>query len=203
MSLDEAQARALLDELAPPDAEWRRHCLQVAKLTGILTTALDDAGTALDPDRLQAQALLHDIGRARTHGPFHGWTGYLILRALGHADAGRGCLTHWLKGRHPDELLTTPLFRRGIVDQAYAALEPEGWSLGDSVLSIADSSVQHTTIVSVHSRHRDLIDRYGDSHWLRRAEELAHAHAAEVGAALGFPVEELLAPLYGDRRDDG
>ena len=197
------EARALLDRHAPPDAGWKRHCLQVAKVADRMSTALVEAGRPVDRDALHAQALLHDVGRARTHGPFHGWTGFVLLRAQGFPRAGRGCLTHWLKGREPDEVLASPLFRPGIVAQAYAALGPEGWTLSDSVLSIADSSVRHTTIVSVRSRHRDLLERYGDSTWLRRAEELAHGHAAEVGAALGFPVEELLAPLYGDRRDDG
>jgi len=195
--------RALLDRHAPPDAAWKRHCLQVAKVTDRLCDALTAAGGEIDADALHVQALLHDVGRARTHGPFHGWTGFVLLRSEGVAEAGRGCLTHWLKGRDPEEVLEAPPFRPHIIDQAYAALGgPEGWTLGDSVLSVADSSVRHTTIVSVRSRHHDLLERYGDSRWLRRAEELAHRHADEVAAALGFPVEELLKPLYGDRLDD-
>lgn len=203
MTRDRAHGRALLDRHAPADAAWKRHCLQVAKVTDRISDALSEAGAAVDPDGLHVQALLHDVGRARTHGPFHGWTGYVLLRAEGVPEAGRGCLTHWLKGRDPEEVLEAPPFREHIVAQAYEALGgPEGWTLSDSVLSVADSSVRHTTIVSVRSRHRDLIERYGDSRWLRRAEELAHRHADDVAAALGFPVEELIAPLYGDRLDD-
>ena len=202
MSADRAHGRALLERYAPPDAAWKRHCLQVAKVCDRLTAALHDADCAIDADTLHVQALLHDIGRARTHGPFHGWTGFVLLRAKGLPDAGRGCLSHWLKGRDPEEVLAAPVFRPHIVTQAYAALGgPGGWTLADSVLSVADSSVQHTTIVSVRSRHRDLIARYGDSRWLQRAEELAHQHADQVAAALGFPVEQLLEPLYGDRLD--
>lgn len=201
MTLARNEARELLEEHAPHGENWPLHCRQVARVAERISAALRGAGAALDLDRTWVRALLHDIGRSRTHGPFHGWTGFVLLRSLGHPDDGRGCLTHWLKGRTPAEVAASPVFRGPVVERAFAALDPPGWTLEDSVLSLADSGVKHSTVVAWRERHADLIERYGDSHWLRRAGELADEHAAEVSSALGFPVEEILTPLHGDRID--
>lgn len=191
-------AREILSAHTRPGEAWPLHCLQVARVTLALGDALANAGVIMDLDDLESQALLHDLGRSRTHGPFHGWTGFLILRSLGHARAGRGCLTHWLKGRSSEEVLRAARFRPAFVARLYEALEPPGWTLADSVLSVADSSVRHSTVVPFDERHDDLERRYGPSPWIRRARELTAQHATEVAARLGHPLEPVLAPLYGD-----
>lgn len=201
MALGPADADLLLTELAPAEQAWPHHCRQVAKVARVLGESLLQAGHHLDLDLLITQALLHDVGRAKTHGPLHGWTGFVMLRELGHPESGRGCLTHWLKGRSLDEVRESPAWKPSLAERAFAALDPTGWQLLDSVLSFADSSVQHTTIVPINERHQDLLDRYGDSRWLRRAAELGEQHGAEIAAALGFPVERLLTPLFGDSAD--
>ncbi len=190
------EARRLLRRLAPPDERWPRHCLQVARVARRLGEALRAAGVELDLDLLESQALLHDVGRARTHGPLHGWTGWVLLRSMGHAPEGRGCLTHWLKGRSPEEVVAAG-FRPHVVAQAFAALEPVPWDLADSALSVADSSVRHDVVVPMAERHADLLERYGDSDWLRRHAELGAAHAAAIEEVVGVPLDELLAPLHG------
>jgi hypothetical protein len=201
MPLSPADAELLLTEWSPPEGLWPLHSRQVARVADLIAAALAEAGTTLERPSLVAQALLHDVGRAKTHGPLHGWTGYVMLRERGHADAGRGCLTHWLKGRSFEEVRDATTWEPSLAEKAFAALEPHPWDLLDTVLSFADSSVQHTTIVPFQDRHQDLLDRYGDSTWLRRATELATAHGAEIDAALGFPVETLLSPLFGDSTD--
>lgn len=195
-----AAAQAFLDRHAPPGESWPLHCRQVAKVARKVGEELAARGARVDPDLLEVQALLHDIGRSLTHGPLHGWTGFVLARAHGHALEGRGCLAHWLKGRAPEELRGGRL-TDAFIGRAFAVFEQDPWCLADSVVSLADSCVQHTTIVSLEARHADLLRRYGDSLWMRRAAELAGQHAAEVSAALGSPVEELLAPLHGDRLD--
>ncbi len=191
-------ARELLDATAPDGELWPLHCRQVARVSLTLGRALRERGADVDLRRLETEALLHDIGRSRTHGPYHGWSGFVMLRARGHGAAGRGCLTHWLKGRSGEELLRHGRFRPRFVERVVAAASPEDWDLADSVLSVADSSVRHTTVVSFDDRFADLYDRYGESAWMRRGHELTTAHAAHISEALGRPAEEVLAPLHGD-----
>ncbi len=196
--LDFSQAQALLRQHANPKDAWVGHCHQVAKVARCLGTALLQAGADFDLDLLEVRALLHDIGRSKTHGPLHGWSGFCLLQAAGHAAEGRGCLTHWLKGRSLEEVAANEHWQPSLAHKAFAALDPPQWELADSVLSVADSSVQHTTIVPMAQRHQDLLARYGSSPWLQRAAELAESHAAELEECLGFPLDQLLHPLFGD-----
>jgi len=203
MLLAPADAEQLLVELAPPHEAWPHHCRQVAKVSQVIGTAIlaKSSAPALDLEHLISQALVHDIGRAKTHGPLHGWTGFVMLRSRGFAATGRGCITHWLKGRPREEVLKSARWSTAVTEAAFEVLDEQPWQLLDSVLSYADSSVQHTTIVPMAARHQDLLERYGESTWLRRATELAEQHGAEITAALGFPVETLLSPLFGDSAD--
>lgn len=188
-------ARCLLLDRASPTEAWVEHCHQVAKVAHHVGAALQRAGAEFDLELLEVRALLHDIGRSKTHGALHGWSGYCLLKGEGFAAEGRGCLTHWLKGRSHIEVAESDLWEPSLADRAFEALGPH-WDLADSVLSVADSSVQHTTIVPMAARHRDLDQRYGKSPWLTRAAELAESQAAEISDALGFSLDDLLAPLY-------
>jgi len=188
-------ARVLLLQFASPREDWVEHCHQVAKVAHHIGAALQQTGSEFDLELLEVRSLLHDIGRAKTHGPLHGWSGYCLLKGEGYASAGRGCLTHWLKGRSHAEVAESQLWEPSLADSAFQALGPD-WDLADSVLSVADSSVQHTKIVPMAVRHADLDARYGKSVWLTRAQELAESQAAEISDALGFPLDDLLAPLY-------
>lgn len=189
------EARAYLASRARPEEGWVRHSRQVARVAVALGRALAAAGRPVDLPALEVQALLHDVGRSLAHSPLHGWAGYVLLRRDGAPQDGRGCLVHWLKGREPAEVAATTSLPRAFLDRVYAALDPREWRLEDSVLSVADSCVRHDQVVGVDERHGDLIRRYGDSVWLRRAWELARAQAADLEAAVGRPLDEVLAPL--------
>lgn len=193
------QAEQTLLEHSPPGELWPLHCRQVAKVAARVAKELEKRGCQVSADEVEAQALVHDIGRSKTHGPMHGWSGFTLLRALGQEETGRGCITHWLKGRAPEDLLASNHFSPAFVKRIFAALNPPEWCLGDSVLSFADSCVMHTTIVSLAERHEDLLVRYGDSPWMNQARTLAEAHENELSLALDFPVEDLVSPLHGDK----
>ena len=220
-----AEAAEILDALAPEDAVWPSHCRQVARVARGLADALVVQGADLDqvldpwwgdesapvvesraahepltPENLETWALVHDIGRAIDHGPLHGWIGYRILADQGHASSARGCLTHWLKGRSSDELREAKI-DEDLIAQIAAALHPLHWRLADSVMSFADSSVAGRNIVSLATRHADLRDRYGDSVWMDRHEELGNRAADHVSAALGQSVDAWMAPLYDSEPD--
>lgn len=194
MDLD--TAHQLLDDVDTKGESWPQHCRQVARVARRIADALHAAGAEIDTGLCERQGLLHDIGRSKTHGPLHGWSGFTMLRNAGHPDEARGCLSHWTKGRKRDELEVVPLWKSDFIDRVFENFTTQPWMLSDSVISVADSSVCHTTIVSIETRHQDLLDRYGDSIWMRRAAELAHIHAAELSAILKSPVAELIEPLY-------
>lgn len=201
MTLSPAQAEALLAAHEVPGEAWGDHCRQVAKVARRLGEGLMARGLCGTEELalLEVQALLHDIGRSRTHGPLHGWSGFTLLRARGAEVEARGCLSHWLKGRALEEIQVSRLWTRDFARRAWLSLHPPPWTLLDSALSVADSSVQHTTIVPMAERHQDLHERYGRSPWLERAAELAELQAEDLGAALGCPVQGWLEPLFGDR----
>lgn len=215
-----ADAAEILDTLAPEDAVWPAHCRQVARVARGLADALVAQGADLDqvldpwwgdesaptvesraahqpltPEILETWALVHDVGRAIDHGPLHGWIGYRILADKGHASSARGCLTHWLKGRSSNELREAKV-DEDLIAQIAAALHPLQWRLADSVISFADSSAAGRNIVPLATRHADLRERYGDSDWMDRHEELGNRAADHVSAALGQSVDAWMAPLY-------
>ena len=60
----------------------------------------------------------------------------MLVRAHGFPREGRGCLTHWLKGRAPHELAGAGRLTPGFIERAFAAFESEPWSLADSIVSV-------------------------------------------------------------------
>jgi len=195
--MNTSEANDLLNGVDEDGESWPQHCRQVARVSRCLADALNNCGADIDAELCERQGLLHDIGRSKTHGPLHGWTGFTMLRGLGHAPEARGCLAHWTKGRRQEELDVVQMWKPSFVARVYEVFEQRPWDIYDSVVSAADSSVRHTEIVSIEARHQDLFDRYGDSIWMRRAAELAHIHATELGDILKSPVAELISPLYG------
>ncbi|MDP6964173.1 MAG: HDIG domain-containing protein, partial [Planctomycetota bacterium] len=190
-------AHDILDAADKGSESWPQHCRQVARVARHLASELNQSGMDIDVGLCERQGLLHDIGRSKTHGPLHGWSGFVMLRAKGYPDEARACLAHWTKGRTREELAAVPLWKPKFVDRVFDIFEAQAWDIYDSIVSVADSSVCHTTIVSVEKRHQDLLDRYGDSIWMRRAAELAHIHCEELSAILKSPVAVTLSQLYG------
>src|SRR5512140_1863383 len=82
---------------------WIRHCMAVSRLAAryadIFSVKYD-----LDKCFLKTAALLHDIGRYKTHDPIlHGLEGYRLLTGLGHHREAFVCASHILCGLEKDE----------------------------------------------------------------------------------------------------
>ncbi|MFQ5711954.1 MAG: TIGR00295 family protein [Candidatus Geothermarchaeales archaeon] len=60
-----------------------RHTIAVYGVACWLASRLYVKGVNVDFDLLQTASLLHDIGRAKTHGVEHGYVGAQILREMG------------------------------------------------------------------------------------------------------------------------
>ena len=117
--MDVAAAHDILNHVDTHGESWPQHCRQVARVASRLATALNENGAELDAGLCERQALLHDIGRSKTHGPLHGWSGFTILRGMGHPAEARGCLAHWTKGRGRKELEVVPIWKPSFVVRVF------------------------------------------------------------------------------------
>jgi len=59
------------------------HCVDVARIAGRIARGFREKGVEVDLALVEAGALLHDLGRARTHSIRHGAVGGEIARELG------------------------------------------------------------------------------------------------------------------------
>jgi len=73
---------AMLDEERVPD-KVKEHILAVAGLAMKIGERMKEAGVDVDLAVIEAGALLHDIGRARTHGMRHALEGTYVLAEKG------------------------------------------------------------------------------------------------------------------------
>ncbi len=131
----------LLDDWGVP-AHIRRHSRRVAEVARVLGGWLRRyGGQSLDPDLLEAAAVLHDVAKARCLGSLqdHAKEGAKILRGSGYAPVAE------LVGQHVELWGIRP---DGRVDEA-------------EVLNYSDKRVRHEEVVSLAERFEDLLERYG------------------------------------------
>jgi putative nucleotidyltransferase with HDIG domain len=137
---DPVSCRRLLDRHRVPD-HIRRHSSQVARVARRLAEALRLRGEPIDPDRVEAAALLHDIAKAECLDSFrdHAREGGDLLRSLGFPELGA------LVEKHVD----------------LGAWDPEGPVTEAELLNYSDKRVRHEEVVSLDERFDDLMERYG------------------------------------------
>jgi uncharacterized protein (TIGR00295 family) len=79
---DRAQALKIMEK-AGCDPKVIRHCKAVAKFAAIITERFKEQGVKVDGDLVQAGALLHDLGRSKSHSIDHAVVGASLARELG------------------------------------------------------------------------------------------------------------------------
>jgi uncharacterized protein len=188
-------ASKFLGRLAPGEPAFVQHSRVVADVAERIARALAEGRQGIDIERIRVNALLHDLGRARTHGNYHGWVGYAMLRHRGLAHAGRGCVTHWLRGLDYEQILTLSSIRPRFLRRVFEELDLPALAIEDHVVSVADFSVAHTAIVSLEEREADLVQRYGDSRWLRRNAAVAREHRDLLERAMGRPLTDVVPEI--------
>jgi len=137
-----AECLELLQRFDMPD-HIRRHSLLVTEVALFLTRRLNGNSCRLDPELIEAAALLHDIGK------FHS-----LQTGENHAVLGAKMLD-------------------GIVNPAIAGIVGDHISLDASqvagpiteslLVNYSDKRVRHDQVVSVEERYQDLIARYAKS----------------------------------------
>ena len=198
MKLTVERARDLVRESDSPGARWPTHSEKVAEVALQLARAGQDCGLGVDVDFVEAAALVHDIGRARSQHPsLHGLEGYLMLVNRGYAKAARVCLTHVLKGRTLEEAVA-----EGLLAQSYiVGICPDDlsvMSVEEQIVATADAIVIDVRVVPLHVRYAASKAKYAGSAWMSGNENRAYKMAANLetlfGQTLSTVVVELTSP---------
>jgi len=143
----------MLEEAGCPP-EVIRHCQRVAHLALRIARACREAGLDVDLDLVEVGALLHDIGRARTHSIGHVFIGAEMVREAGFPEeVVRAVLTHAC-GVRPEVAE-----RFGWPRDDYAPRRLE-----EKIIAYADKLVEGRGILSFEEALGKLVERLGPGH---------------------------------------
>jgi len=154
------KALAMLEE-AGCDERVIAHCKAVCQAAVDVAGRVAAAGREVDLDFIESAALLHDIGRARSHGMDHGLTGAEILSE--HPRFARVCERHLGAGFTAKEAESFGLPARDML--------PE--TLEEKIIAYADNCVEGDKILSWEEGSKRIAERLKDDGAVQRMEALA------------------------------
>ncbi|WP_371805762.1 HD domain-containing protein [Candidatus Lokiarchaeum ossiferum] len=122
---------------------------------------------SVDIELIKIGAIMHDIGRCKTHGMQHGPVGGDIIRSLGLSEKlARIAERHSMAGITPQEA--------EMFDLPDRCLMPE--SIEEKIVCLADKYHTGTIKVTIEQRFQRWIDKFGENEFLltqiKRAKEL-------------------------------
>lgn len=119
------------------------HCKAVSDYAGELAVKIRGNGFAVDLDLVKIGALLHDIGRSRTHDIMHGVEGVILAKYFGLDDRIAGIIrTHIGAGIIPE-------------DAAILGLPPDRYipvTLEEKIVAHADNLVEDERTVTISEK---------------------------------------------------
>jgi uncharacterized protein len=152
-------ALELMKELKLP-ISIRFHSLQVAKKA--LEIANKITKVKLNKDLIEMGALLHDIGRTKTHGFKHALIGGKILRERGFpGKLARICETHILGGLDEEDSVEV-----GIPEKDYLPV-----SIEEKIVCLADKYMTGRFEVTIEERFKKWFLKYGRTNILEKAKK--------------------------------
>ncbi|MFX1322919.1 MAG: HD domain-containing protein [Promethearchaeota archaeon] len=138
----------------------RRHSEKVAEKA--LEIAEKITKTNVDKNLIEIGALLHDIGRTKTHGFRHALIGGKILRERGFSiKLARICETHILGGLDKEDAK-----RVGLPEKDYL---PK--TLEEKIICLADKQMAGTREVTIKERFDRWFQKYGRSRILLKSKK--------------------------------
>jgi uncharacterized protein (TIGR00295 family) len=158
----------LLKKLKVP-YQIRKHSLKVAEKA--LEIAYNIKKVEVDLDLIEIGAILHDIGRAKTHGFKHALIGGEILRNKGFSHSlVRICETHILGGLDKEDAQQLGLPERDFIPK----------SLEEKVICLADKLTAGTREVTVEQRFQKWFSKYGKTKILMKSKKRIEAIQEEL-----------------------
>ncbi len=147
------------------------HCLAVTELALQIGNKLEAKGHKVDLPLVEAGALLHDIGRSKTHGVEHSLVGAQIAQAIGLPQPVIDIIKrHVGAGISPQEADWLGWPKDNYVPQ----------TLEEKVVCYADKRIDHDKVVPVETE----IERLQNNGFPEAAERVRNLHA-EITHLLG------------------
>lgn len=154
-----SEALELMDELNLP-LSIKNHSIKVAEKALEIANKINKV--EVKKSLIEVGALLHDIGRSKTHGFRHALAGGDILRSEGFSeDLARICETHILGGLDREDAKEVGLPERDYV--------PE--TIEEKIVCIADKHILEDQKVSVEERFNKWFNKYGRTKLLVKSRE--------------------------------
>ena len=138
----------------------RRHSLIVCSKALEIANRINK--TEIDKDLIEIGALLHDIGRSKTHGFQHAFIGGKILREKGFPnELARITETHLLGGLDVEDSKSV-----GLPEKNYL---PE--TLEEKIVCLADKLIAGRREVTIKERFENWFQKYGRTTILQKAKK--------------------------------
>lgn len=146
------------------------HSLEVAKVATFIARRALEVGITVDIPTVRASALLHDIAKT-----------YCILHGGNHSQLG---------GAWAMELTSNPAIATGVTHHVYWPFELDiAKYITPLAVIYADKRIRHNSLVTIQSRFKDLIERYGTNDYIRGRIEITRAQAVDLETCLGKTLE--------------
>lgn len=138
----------------------RRHSEKVADKAMEIANKIKKV--KVDLDLIEIGALLHDIGRTKTHGFKHALIGGKILRQRGFSEKlARICETHILGGLDKEDAKNVGLPEKDFLPK----------TLEEKIICLADKQMAGTREVSIQNRFNRWFQKYGRSKILLKSKK--------------------------------
>jgi len=137
----------------------RRHSEKVAEKAIEIAKKVSNAN--VDLNLIEIGAILHDIGRIKTHALDHGIVGGIILRNKGlPSSVSRICETHILGGLDKEDAKNAGLPEKDFL--------PE--TIEEKIICLADKNIAGTKEVTIEERFNRWFQKYGKSEILLKSK---------------------------------
>ena len=169
------------------DSNWTKHCFAVADAAAKVGEIVVKK-RPIDCSFLWSAALLHDIGRYRTHDPLlHGVEGYKLLSMLNYEKEAYVCASHILFGLNAAEAVNLDLPPCDFVPR----------TIEEKLVPLVDYLIEYDQPTTLDRRFSFLRERNGGNSFftnrLDRAQKSARLFMKKIEEEIGESVEGVVA----------
>ncbi len=153
-----------------------RHCEAVAQLATEIAEACHENGLDVDLELVQTGALLHDIGRSKTHSVHHAVIGANIAKSLGLPEPIISIIKRHVGGGitikeakelgWPKDIYTPQTLEEKIVSYADKLIEGSRRVPIEKTLDAFSQELPPSAVERIQKLHEEMLTFIGDHDWL-------------------------------------